>query len=215
MDCERYRPIPHDLPGHGEAGALQPVTVAACVEWVQALSPPRFALAGYSMGGRVALQVALADPARITRLVLISTTAGIEDDEERARRRAADGALAERLEHEPFESFVARWRSQPLFADDPPEVNEAAQAEQRRNDASGLAAALRGIGAGAIPPVWDRLEELTMPAVVLVGERDTRYRTLGRRLADALPRGELVVVPGGHTLLIENPDAVADVLSRR
>ncbi len=212
LDAERYRPVRNDLPGHGEAGALRPVTLAACVEWVHALSPARFALAGYSMGGRVALHIALADPERVSRLVLISTTAGIEDEEERARRRAADRVLARRLEEEPFERFIEDWREQPLFADDPPEVNEAARADHRRNEPYGLAAALRGIGAGSLAPVWDRLGELTMPALVLAGERDMRYREIGRRLADALPRGELRVVPGGHTLLLENPGAVADAL---
>jgi len=212
LDRERYRPLAHDLPGHGEAGALRPVTVEACTEWVHALSPRRFALAGYSMGGRIALRVALADPDRVSRLILISTTAGLEDEDARLVRRAADEALAEQLTHEPFERFVQRWRAQPLFADDPPEVNEAARADQRRNDPQGLAAALRGIGAGALRPVWDRLPELEMPATVLVGERDARYQKIGARLADGLPRGALQVVPGGHTLLLENPQAVAQVL---
>lgn len=213
LNRERYRPLAHDLPGHGEAGALQPVTVEACTEWVHALSPDRFALAGYSMGGRIALWIALADPDRVSRLVLISTSAGIEDEQEREARRVADDALADRLTREPFERFVQRWRAQPLFADDPPEVNEAARADQRRNDPHGLAAALRGIGTGALAPVWDRLDELQMPALVLVGERDSRYRQIGERLADALPRGELRVAPGGHTLLLENPQAVADALA--
>jgi len=215
LDGERYRPLALDLPGHGEAGALRPVTVAACTEWVHTLSPRRFALAGYSMGGRIALRVALADPDRVSRLVLISTTAGIESEEQRIMRRAADEALAQRLGREPFEQFVRRWRAQPLFADDPPAVNEAARADQRRNDPQGLAAALRGIGAGALTPVWDRLGELAMPALVLAGQRDERYAAIGRRLADALPRGELRIVPGGHTLPLENPQAVADALDGR
>lgn len=213
LDGERYRPLALDLPGHGEAAALQPATLDACIEWVQALSPPRFALAGYSMGGRVGLHIALADPARVTRLVLVSTTAGVEDREERERRRLADFALAQRLEQEPFERFVADWRAQPLFAQDPPEVNDAAREDQRRNEPLGLASALRGLGSGVLAPVWDRLGELTMPALVLAGERDGRYREIGRRLAAALPRGQLRVVPGGHTLLLENPAAVAEALA--
>jgi 2-succinyl-6-hydroxy-2,4-cyclohexadiene-1-carboxylate synthase len=213
LDQQRYRPLAHDLPGHGEASALRPVTVEACTEWVHTLSPSRFALAGYSMGGRIALQIALADPDRVSRLVLVSTTAGIEDDEARVARRDADDALAARLTHEPFEEFVQAWRAQPLFADDPPEVNEAAREDQRRNDPLGLAAALKGIGAGALAPVWDRLDELQMPATVLVGDRDDRYREIGARLARELPRGELCTARGGHTLLLENPQAVADALA--
>lgn len=215
LDGERYRPLALDLPGHGEAGALRPVTVAACTEWVHTLSPRRFALAGYSMGGRIALRVALADPDRVSRLVLISTTAGIDSEEQRILRREADEALAQRLGREPFERFVRDWRDQPLFADDPTAVNEAARADQRRNDPHGLAAALRGIGSGALAPVWDRLAELAMPSLVLVGQRDERYAAIGRRLADALPRGELRIVPGGHTLPLENPQAVADALDGR
>ena len=213
LNPERYRPLALDLPGHGEAGALRPVTLAACVEWVQALSPPRFALAGYSMGGRIALRVALADPARVTRLVLVSTTAGIEDEAARAARRAADEALAARLDHEPFERFVQRWRAQPLFAADPPEsTRRRARTSGATTQRAGRRAARdrrRCAAAGVGSP-----RRAGMPATVLVGERDQRYREIGRRLADALPHGELRVVPGGHTLLLENPVAVAEALGR-
>src|SRR5271170_4491012 len=94
LDRERYRPLALDLPGHGEAaGAKRRITFAGCVADVLARSPERFTLCGYSMGGRIALHVALAAPERVARLVLVSCSAGISDDVERARRRRADGAL--------------------------------------------------------------------------------------------------------------------------
>jgi 2-succinyl-6-hydroxy-2,4-cyclohexadiene-1-carboxylate synthase len=211
---ERYRPLAPDLPGHGAAGDRRPIGFASCIEDLAAAAPPRFALCGYSQGGRIALHLALANPGRVTSLVLVSTTAGIEDPAARAARRAADEALAERIEREPLEDFVTRWRDQPLFADEPDGVRRAAVADQLRNTTSGLAAALRGLGAGAMQPVWDRLGELRIPATVLAGERDTRYLSLGRRLAQELPDARIEVVAGaGHGLLLEGPLAVAAALS--
>ncbi|HEY2536329.1 MAG TPA: alpha/beta fold hydrolase [Solirubrobacteraceae bacterium] len=203
-----------DLPGHGEqANARRPITFAGCVEHVLARTPERFALCGYSLGGRVALNVALAAPERVSRLVLVSTTAGIEDEGERAQRSAADHRLADELEEGSQEDFVTRWCAQPMFADDPPEVDELAREDYRRNRPDAIAAVLRGIGTGEMVPLWDRLHELKMPSTVLVGERDAKFLGLGRRLADLLPRAVMTTVPGGHRLPLECPAAVAGVLT--
>jgi len=217
---ERYRPpLALDLPGHGDcAGAPLPITFARCVEHVVARAAARcdgderFALCGYSLGGRVALHVALAAPARVSRLVLVSCSPGIEDARERAARRAADERLARTLEEEPYESFIVRWRAQPLFAGEPPRARELAVADQRRNRPQPLAAVLRGLGAGAMQPLWGRLGELAMPVQLIVGERDAKYLELARRMLGALPAGELTVLPGGHGLPLESPRALADAL---
>jgi 2-succinyl-6-hydroxy-2,4-cyclohexadiene-1-carboxylate synthase len=206
----RYRPLALDLPGHGEqAGQDQAITFASCVADVLTRAPERFALAGYSLGGRVALHVALAAPERVTRLLLVSTSAGIDDEAERAARRAADRRLADELERVTFEQFIERWRTQPLFADDPPDTAARAREDQRRNDPHALAQVLRGIGTGEMAPLWARLRELTMPTVVIAGERDAKFRELGARLAQLLADAQLVGVPGGHALALESPAAVA------
>jgi 2-succinyl-6-hydroxy-2,4-cyclohexadiene-1-carboxylate synthase len=225
LSRQRCLPLALDLPGHGAyADAAPPISFAGCVEHVLARAPERFALCGYSLGGRIALHVALCGyslggrialhvaltaPERVSRLVLVSTTAGIEDDVERAARSAEDHRLADELEHGPFEDFVERWRAQPLFAGDPPAVGARAREDQRRNRPEALAAVLRGIGTGEMAPLWDRLQELRMPVTVLVGERDTKFRALGRRMVDLMPAAELLVVPGGHGLPLEHPAAVA------
>jgi 2-succinyl-6-hydroxy-2,4-cyclohexadiene-1-carboxylate synthase len=210
MGPEGYLPLALDLPGHGEvAGAGEPITFAGCVAYVQARSPERFALAGYSLGGRIALQVALAAPERVTRLLLVSTTAGICDAQQRAQRRLDDQRLADDLERLPYETFIERWRTQPLFAADPPDVAALAREDQRRNRPEPLAAVLRGIGTGEMEPLWGRLGELTMPVLIVAGDRDARYRELGGRLEELLPDAALTVVPGGHALALENPAALA------
>jgi 2-succinyl-6-hydroxy-2,4-cyclohexadiene-1-carboxylate synthase len=214
LDRERYRPpLALDLPGHGDAAdAHRPITFAGCVAHVLAHSPPRFVLCGYSLGGRVALHVALAAPERVTRLVLVSSSPGIEDADERAARRDADRALARELEDEPFERFIERWRTQPLFAGEPADVGALARADQRRNRPEALAAALRGIGTGEMEPLWSRLGELGMPVTVLAGERDPKFLAIGRRMLASLPAGELLTLPGGHGLPLECPRELAEAL---
>jgi 2-succinyl-6-hydroxy-2,4-cyclohexadiene-1-carboxylate synthase len=213
---ERYRPLAPDLRGHGAAAARRPIDFQACVADVARLGGARFALAGYSMGGRLALHVALAHPERVSRLVLVSATAGIEDDGERAARRAADEQLAAWMQPRLMTEVADRWGAQPLFAGQSGEVAAAARADRLNNDPHHLAASLRGMGTGVMEPLWDRLGSLSMQAVVVVGERDEKFTALGERLAARLPRGELVVVPGaGHALALEAPAAVAAAIEGR
>jgi 2-succinyl-6-hydroxy-2,4-cyclohexadiene-1-carboxylate synthase len=213
LDSERYRPIALDLPGHGEAaGGKAPITFADCVEHVLGAAPERFALCGYSLGGRIALHVALSAPERLRRLILVSSTAGIQDPAERAARRTADHRLAAELEAGGLEEFIARWRAQPLFAGEPPEVARLAREDQRRNRAGALADVLRGVGTGEMAPLWERLGELTMPVSVVAGEGDAKFTALGRRMVARLADANLVMLPGGHNLPLENPQGLARAL---
>lgn len=215
LDSERYLPLAIDLPGHGvEVDAERPITFAGCVAHVLAHAQERFILCGYSLGGRVALHVALAAPERVSRLVLVSCTPGIEDPDERVRRREADEALARELEAHPFEDFIERWSSRPLFAEDPLEVRRLAREDQRRNRPDALAAVVRGIGTGEMEPLWDRLAELSMPATMIVGNRDAKFVEIGRRMGQ-MGVAKLIVLAGGHRLALENPEALSLAVSQR
>ena len=213
LSAERYRPLALDLPGHGQqSDALRPITFDGCVTSVLERAPERFVLAGYSMGGRIALHVALAAPERVVRLVLVSTTAGIEKQAERASRRERDSRLADEIEGGSIEDFSERWRAQPMFAEDPPGVDRLARTDQARNRPDGVAAALRGIGTGEMQPLWGRLNELSMPATIVVGDRDVKFHALGRQMDELLPQATLVMAQGGHVLPLENPLAIVDAL---
>ncbi|MFZ1993360.1 MAG: alpha/beta fold hydrolase, partial [Solirubrobacteraceae bacterium] len=74
---ERYRPLAPDLRGHGTASELRPVSLAAVVGDISGLARGPVELVGYSMGGRIALHVALAPASRVRRLVLIGASPGI------------------------------------------------------------------------------------------------------------------------------------------
>jgi 2-succinyl-6-hydroxy-2,4-cyclohexadiene-1-carboxylate synthase len=194
-----------DAPGHGGSGAVRadlPATATLLAE-----TTGRATYVGYSMGGRFCLHLALAHPELVTRLVLLGATAGIDDPDERAARRAADDALAAELEREGVDAFLVRWLANPMFAglpDDPAE-----RAERRRNTAAGLAASLRLAGTGTQEPLWDRLGTLTMPVLVLAGERDAKFTELGHRLAGGIgAHARFATVAGaGHAAHLEQPEA--------
>lgn len=167
------------------------------------------AYVGYSLGGRVALHLALAAPALVRALVLVSATAGIDDPAERDARVAADEALARRIETIGVARFLDEWLAQPMFAALP-----AAARGGRSTDAAGLASSLRLAGTGTQYPLWDRLHELTMPALVVVGERDEKFRRLGQRLAAGVDGAALAVIPdAGHAVHLEQPEAFLDVVA--
>jgi 2-succinyl-6-hydroxy-2,4-cyclohexadiene-1-carboxylate synthase len=210
---ERYRALAPDIRGHGEAASERPVSFAAVEDDVLGLAPDRFSLAGYSMGGRIALSVALRAPGRIAALTLVGASPGIADEVERRARRDEDEGLADRIESEGVEAFAAGWSSLPLFAGMPAAVGAAAHAERLRQDAAGLAAALRGLGTGVMPSLWERLPELTMPVTLVVGERDVKFRAIAERMAAAIPHASLrVIARAGHAAQLEAPEAVAALL---
>ena len=210
LDAERYNPLVPDLRGHGTKGAVRPISFAGCAGDVLAAAPDAFVLCGYSFGGRIAQHVALQAPERVLRLVLVATSAGIEDAAQRAARRADDEALAAEVETMTIERFADRWQAQPVFAGTPPDAARPWRDDLLRNDPVALAAALRGTGTGVMEPLWDRLRTLTLPVTIVVGDRDTKFMALADRYRAVLPHAEVVVIPGaGHGLPREAPAALA------
>jgi len=193
-----------DLPGHGGSGSVHADLVESARQVAELGG--RGSYVGYSLGGRVALQLALDHPDVVERLVLVSTTAGIEDDAQRAARRTADEALADDIERDGVDAFLGRWLAHPLFAT--LDATLAGLDDRRRNTAEGLAASLRLSGTGTMHPLWDRLGELDLPLLVVSGELDAKFCTIGERLvADIGPNASMTVIQrAGHAVPFEQPD---------
>jgi 2-succinyl-6-hydroxy-2,4-cyclohexadiene-1-carboxylate synthase len=211
---ESYRPLAPDIRGHGPASERRPVDLDHVIEDLSTQAPQRFTLAGYSMGGRIALHAALALGGRVERLLLIGASPGIADPTERAARRADDERLARELDRSTIEEFARRWAQAPVLAGQPPAVLAAAHADRLRSNPAGLACALRGLGTGALPSLWERLGELRMPVELLVGERDMKFRDVAERMGEGIARARVHVLSGaGHAVHLEAPGRVAELIA--
>jgi 2-succinyl-6-hydroxy-2,4-cyclohexadiene-1-carboxylate synthase len=211
---ERFYCVAPDLPGHGRSLGLTPedYTIEGAAkmlrELLDGLEISRTAIVGYSMGGRLALYLALRHPERCSGLFLESASPGIEDAAERKARREADEERARRLESGDFETFLANWYRQPLFASLSQHqglVEEMIEARSN-NDPGELARSLRGMGTGNQPSLWGGLGELEVPTLAVVGSLDERYVRIASLMATLNPRLRTTVVPGvGHHVRLEAP----------
>jgi 2-succinyl-6-hydroxy-2,4-cyclohexadiene-1-carboxylate synthase len=214
-----------DLLGHGRSDApADPARYAAgrCAADLAGLLEMSgiadAAVVGYSMGGRMALRLALDHPRRVRALLLESASPGIVGEADRAARVAADAALASDIERDGVAAFIARWERLPLWESQaalPGHVRAALREQRLRNDARGLANSLRGAGAGAEPPVLEMLGTLSMPALLVAGALDARYVAHAEAMAARMPAARVAIVPdAGHAVHLERPEAFAALVRR-
>ena len=216
--ASRHRVIAPDLPGHGRtppAISLDQMTVEATGDALAALlagldAAPATVL-GYSLGARIALRLAVEHPAVVRRLVLESPSAGIADPVDRAARRVADEALAERIERDGVADFVSAWERSPVFASHAalaPALVARQRAIRLASDPAGLAASLRAGGQGSMEPLHARLGEVTAPTLVIAGALDAVGRPRAEQVASGIPGARLEILDAiGHTPHLESPDA--------
>jgi 2-succinyl-6-hydroxy-2,4-cyclohexadiene-1-carboxylate synthase len=213
---ERYSAIAADIRGHGSMSMREPVTVSGVIDDLATMvTEEQFTLVGYSMGGRIALHVALALGARVERLILIGASPGIADALEREVRVEADERLARWIDGaHSIEEVARRWQQTPVLSGQPPEVAAFVHRDRLHNTPGGLARALRGLGTGAMPSVWGRLGELQMPVVLVVGGKDQRFTATAALMAERIRDARVVIVPAvGHAVHLEAPEVVADVIA--
>lgn len=225
---ELVRPLlePHfqlavlDLPGHGGVTPQSDVDLMRLAECIatfltQAVHGPR-CVCGYSMGGRIALHVALYFPEAVSRLSLIGASPGIEDETERLQRRDSDRELAASIRANGVDWFEKYWSNLPLFASQKEltlDLQLWLKRERMANDPEGLALALEQWGAGKQKFLLPSLVELKCPTLLISGERDEKYGALSQQMAETIPFSRSVAIPdAGHAVHIEQPSAVAQEL---
>ncbi len=210
-----------DLPGHGASLGLPPegytmegAAQSLCVI-LDELGLGQTAVVGYSMGGRLALYLALRHPGRCSGLFLESASPGLDDPASQKARRQADEEKAARLESGDFEEFLQDWYRQPLFASlaRNEELLRRIIESRRRNEPEELARSLRGMGTGSQPSLWGELDELSVPATAVAGELDEKFVGTGRRMESCSPEIRFAEVAGaGHNVHAEAPKAYLNLL---
>jgi 2-succinyl-6-hydroxy-2,4-cyclohexadiene-1-carboxylate synthase len=199
-----------DLPGHGRS-AHDDANLTESADLVAEVGGPATYI-GYSLGGRVALHVALQHPTVVERLILIGATGGLEASDEREQRQGGDETLATSLETGGLEPFLKRWLAQPLFAGLTP-VNALIDA-RLKNRPEGLAASLRSTGTGRQENLWPTLSSLDCPTLILTGSHDEKFTQVGKRLRSVIgKRAEVVNVRKvGHSVHLETPTLASEIV---
>jgi pimeloyl-ACP methyl ester carboxylesterase len=211
-----FRVVLWDYRGHGLSDAPEspaaysmPQVVddlARVLDW--AAPGQRAVVGGLSFGGLASQHFALAHPARVSALVLIASGPGFKNPKAQSDWEAQIGRIADRLERVGFEGYTSG-RSAPNAIGLRPEL-PAAQAAGRAIEAQnprGVALFGRRV-AGPAPATIERLAEIRVPALVLVGALDGAYLRAAEVMTAKLPNARFALVPeAGHCVNIEQADA--------
>lgn len=209
-------PIAIDLPGHGktEVSDIANVYLIDSINniistIIEKLEISKVVLLGYSMGGRVALSFAAQYPLKIKAVILESSTAGIDNADERDKRLLCDLELAEKIENIGIETFIKYWVGLPLFKSQksiPQEKYQEIVKEKLNNNKKGLANSLRGFGTGKMTNLWYKLEDLSFPCLLITGSFDKKYEKIASKMKNQFPYSVHEVVESvGHNVHLEKP----------
>ncbi|NEQ40087.1 MAG: 2-succinyl-6-hydroxy-2,4-cyclohexadiene-1-carboxylate synthase [Okeania sp. SIO3I5] len=203
-----------DLPGHGKTRVFgseeyynMPNTAIALIGLLDDLKIEKCYLFGYSMGGRLALYLAINFPTRFEKIILESASAGLKSKVERSLRYESDLKLVDKLENSNYEEFLSNWYSQALFKS-LKEHNNFDKVRKRRleNNPLELAKSLRNLGIGNQPSLWGKLLNHQIPTLLMVGEYDHKFQAINTEMAELCQVAKVKIIPeSGHNIHWENP----------
>lgn len=211
--CEFCNPITVDLLGYGRSSKSvdpgrhqerhQIVDLLSLIDELKLENP---LLYGYSMGGRMALKVALARPNCFEGLILESANCGIMDKRARTKRRQIDESRAKKIESD-FNHFLSEWETLDLFQSPLPTDKELTQKYhciQSEQMPAILAASLRGFGTGSMKPVCNELSKFEHPVLLLAGTADEKYQRINNDLVQRFPNAIFKSIKAGHRVHLDN-----------
>ncbi|XP_026381048.1 protein PHYLLO, chloroplastic-like isoform X2 [Papaver somniferum] len=234
------RCISIDLPGHGGSKvhnhgnnkANQDSLISTEVisnllsKLIHKLTNTRVVIIGYSMGARIALQMALRCNNQINGAVIISGSPGIKDDERRRSRRAQDDAKARFLTEHGLQFFLETWYTGALWKSlrDHPNFKQIISSRMQHDDVHSLATSLSDLSTGRQPSLWEELKHCKKPLLFVVGEKDKKFKKIAQEMCHEISlipdnnskeTPQMVEVPDcGHAVHLENPLPLISAISQ-
>ncbi|NET42229.1 2-succinyl-6-hydroxy-2,4-cyclohexadiene-1-carboxylate synthase [Okeania sp. SIO2B3] len=212
--CKYFCCLTVDLPGHGKTIVTgsdgyydMENTAIGLIHLLDELKIDNCYLFGYSMGGRLALYMAINFPTRFNRVILESASPGLKTEVERSLRCQSDLRLADKLENSNFQEFLSNWYSQALFKS-LRQNNSFEKVIERRleNKPLELAKSLLNLGTGNQPSLWDKLSNHQIPTLLMVGEFDDKFQAINLKIVELCQVVHLKIIPeSGHNIHWENP----------
>jgi 2-succinyl-6-hydroxy-2,4-cyclohexadiene-1-carboxylate synthase len=211
-----YSIVIPDLPGHGKSELPHNQDISSeyllivLNRLISMYRDKNIFLLGYSLGGRLALQFAVKHNAKLSGLILESTTFGLSDSIEKLQRVNLDESLARKIETN-YSDFLNDWDNNPVFktkSELKPERIVILDDIRRLQNPSGLAKMLRGFGTGRMTSCEHELDSITCPVLIITGEYDQKFTAIGKQLHKKIIASTHVIVPQcGHRVHLEDSDA--------
>lgn len=193
-----------DLPGHGKSSSITSDYLNVLARAIHHVCQQKSVLIGYSMGGRIALQLSAQHPDRFSHVILLSADPGLKENE-RESRLLQDKKWVEKLKSSTMETFLEEWYAQPLFQSlhKRPHLLKRLIGERKQQNPKHLADVLWTLSPAREPAI------LSFPSRILFlyGEEDEKYQ----KIYSALPKKIKVhkIEQSGHVIHLENPKSCA------
>ena len=207
----KYHCVLPDLPGHGKTMATRQTdfrmfsTATSLIGYLDDHGIRQSHLVGYSMGGRLALYLAVHFQTYFMTVTLESANPGLPEKEEKLRRVELDEERAQEIQTTPAELFLRKWYSAPLFKTlrEHPDFEHLIEQRLKMKNRD-WSRSLRGMGLGKQPSLWRRLKFLSAPILILAGEKDEKFRNIALKMTEINPGFRLSVIKGcGHNIHFE------------
>ena len=221
---DKYNLIAMDVIGHGKSDSpldtsfYTTESIVNQIKFVKDhLTSEKIFVAGYSMGGRVALSFATTYPDDVKGVILESSTAGIRNDEERQKRYELDLKLAEFIETHTLDEFIEMWSDQELFNTQRRFSNEKLKNFRKKKAAGnkiGYANSLKGFSTGIMPPLHDKLKKFPVKVLLISGDLDTKFTGINARMAKRFFKAKHKIVKNsGHNTHLEEPKRYLEIIT--
>ena len=214
-----------DLVGHGKSDSPKESyyysidsIVNQLKEIILSLSNDKIVLAGYSMGGRIALNFALTNGTMLKGLILESSTWGISNENLKKERVLQDEKLAEFIDKNPIDKFVDYWMNIGLFNTQRRFSNEMLsqiREQKLENNKTGLANTLRCSGTGNMKPLYNNIKDIPLKTLLITGGLDSKFTEINVEMVKLFTNAEHKIIKNaGHNTHLEEPQRFIEAINK-